>query len=143
MSPEDRKRDRYYRKTYNIGLCDYNQMLKEQNDSCGICSKHRLQFNRALHVDHDHRFDRVKLKLTKKPDRRWVALGVVGSWTALGEGDTKAEARKHARLNFKGLSIRGLLCWGCNAAIQKFRDSADKMEAAARYIRKFNSRMGL
>jgi hypothetical protein len=94
-------------------------------------------------VDHDHRFDRVKLKLTKKPDRRWVALGVVGSWTALGEGDTKAEARKHARLNFKGLSIRGLLCWGCNAAIQKFRDSADKMEAAARYIRKFNSRMGL
>jgi hypothetical protein len=31
-------------------------------------------------------------------------------------------------------NVRGLLCWGCNAAIQKFRDNPERMRAAARYL---------
>ncbi len=95
-----------------------------------------------LHVDHDHRFDRVKFQLCKH-NGRWVAQGSIGKWTVWGEGDTKPEARKQAKLQLRRLSVRGAICWADNSALQKFRDDADRMEAASQYIRKFNSRMGL
>lgn len=30
--------------------------------------------------------------------------------------------------------LRGLLCWSCNRAIAHFQDSAEKLQAAAKYI---------
>ena len=31
--------------------------------------------------------------------------------------------------------VRGLLCWGCNAALGKFKDSIELLEAAAAYLK--------
>lgn len=40
---------------YGITIDEYNQLLKEQNECCAICNKHKNEFKRALYVDHDHR----------------------------------------------------------------------------------------
>jgi len=45
--------DNTLRTLYNIGLSDYNVLLKEQKGKCKICGKEQ-QGDRALSVDHDH-----------------------------------------------------------------------------------------
>lgn len=55
LREENKRRDKYLRKKYNLSLKDYNKMLKVQNDSCAICKKHKSHFTRSLHVDHDHK----------------------------------------------------------------------------------------
>lgn len=41
-------------KRYGITGDDYRQMLVEQEDRCAICNRHRQEFSRRFHVDHDH-----------------------------------------------------------------------------------------
>ena len=57
MTPEEKKRDAYLRKTYGITLEDYGVILAFQGGVCAICS--RPPAGRALHLDHDH--------VTKRP----------------------------------------------------------------------------
>lgn len=47
-------RERYLLKTYNLTQKQYDQLLRKQNDSCGICGKHKSKEGRSLAVDHDH-----------------------------------------------------------------------------------------
>ncbi len=47
-------------KEYNITLDKYNELLKQQNNSCGICGKSQNNFNKALGVDHCHRTNQVR-----------------------------------------------------------------------------------
>jgi hypothetical protein len=47
-------------KRFGITLDDYNRILKEQNDSCKICSTHLEAFKKGLHVDHCHKTGKVR-----------------------------------------------------------------------------------
>lgn len=55
-----RKRDLYLRRTYGLGLADYEQILHEQGGGCGICGKTAEQEGRNLAVDHDHETQRIR-----------------------------------------------------------------------------------
>ena len=58
-SKEDKRRDVYYRKHYNLGLADYNSMRRRQHNSCAVCGRHEHELSRRLVVDHDHKVGRV------------------------------------------------------------------------------------
>ncbi len=62
-----RKDDPYYKRQrrngllkrkYNITIEQYEEMLKQQNYCCKLCF--RQQGNRELHVDHDHKTNKVR-----------------------------------------------------------------------------------
>lgn len=48
----DKRRDNYLRKTYGIGLGEYNKLLEIQGGVCAICKT--VPNDISLHVDHDH-----------------------------------------------------------------------------------------
>lgn len=50
---------------YGITLDDYNRMFKEQDGKCAICGKPQIELNHSLHVDHNHKTDRVRGLLCK------------------------------------------------------------------------------
>lgn len=60
MKSKSRQRDKYLQRTYGITLHRYNQMLREQNDACAICERHKSEFSKSLAVDHDHASGRVR-----------------------------------------------------------------------------------
>lgn len=53
-SKEDKKRDSYYRRTYGIGLSEYNRLRRLQRYACPICERPETVVGR-LCVDHDHK----------------------------------------------------------------------------------------
>jgi hypothetical protein len=54
LTAADRKRDAYLRRTYGLGLVDYDQLLTLQGGVCAICSRTPAQDGRNLAVDHVH-----------------------------------------------------------------------------------------
>ena len=68
-------KDAYYKKTYGIGIVDYERMLEEQGRCCAICHinvehvKHQV-----LHIDHDHDSGAVRALLCGSCNR---ALGLM------------------------------------------------------------------
>jgi hypothetical protein len=60
MSPKDKAKNKRLIAKYGITLDEYNQKLKDQNDSCAFCGKHKDNFKRALHVDHNHKTGQVR-----------------------------------------------------------------------------------
>lgn len=59
-----RSRDCTLRKKYGIGIKEYNNLLRLQNNRCLICGMHRLRakkkFNTRLHVDHNHNTKEIR-----------------------------------------------------------------------------------
>ncbi len=55
LDKKEKARDRYLHKTYNIGLVDYNRLLRDQGFKCYICQRPKSAFKRNLAVDHCHR----------------------------------------------------------------------------------------
>jgi len=55
-SPYNYKKSRNgsLKRTFNIDLKEYNQMLQNQNGCCAICGKHFSEFDKSLAVDHNH-----------------------------------------------------------------------------------------
>lgn len=51
--------------TYGITTDDYNNMLKSQDGKCAIC-RHAPLPGKELHIDHNHRTDRVRGLLCQK-----------------------------------------------------------------------------
>lgn len=45
---------------YNLTQDEYNAMLEQQGGGCGICGAKPDEFERHLHVDHDHKTGRVR-----------------------------------------------------------------------------------
>lgn len=135
MNQKNKATDRRLQKTYGITLAEYNQMLKDQNGTCWICNVPPKE-NRRLHVDHDHKVARTKVQLYKQ-GRIWFAeaRGII-----FGDASKKI-AKWEITRRLKRLSVRGLLCWHDNTAIQKFRDDPDRMESAAKYIRSYKERL--
>lgn len=139
---KDKAADKRLQRAYGITLAEYNKMLDEQGGVCAICGKPPT--NKRLHTDHDHLSHKVVITITKD--------SINGTYTAWAEGGahgvniyfypdnkTRKEARARAKLDAKRKSVRGLLCWPCNRALQKFRDNPDLMESAAKYIRKYKA----
>ncbi len=57
---KEQNKDAAFKRYYKISLADYNEMLKEQNECCKICKRHKSEFKRALAVDHDHTTGKVR-----------------------------------------------------------------------------------
>lgn len=54
------KRDKYLQKTYGITEERYNEMLKEQNNACALCLRHKSNFKYNLHVEHNHKSGKIR-----------------------------------------------------------------------------------
>jgi len=54
VTPEEKKRDSYLRRTYGITNTSYMELLDFQRGCCAICNKPAEHFNTRLAVDHDH-----------------------------------------------------------------------------------------
>jgi hypothetical protein len=66
-------RERWLRKTYGIGLDEYNALVEKQEGRCAACG--RLPEGRALDVDHDHTYGRVRGLLCMRCN---LAIGHLG-----------------------------------------------------------------
>lgn len=53
-SNPDKERNRQLIKNFGITLDDYDKMFNKQEGRCKICNRHRIEFNKALAVDHCH-----------------------------------------------------------------------------------------
>jgi len=42
------------KKLFNIDRDDYDRILKEQNNACIICHRHKDELGYTLHIDHNH-----------------------------------------------------------------------------------------
>jgi len=53
-------RDKYLRKTYGIGVDEYDRMLSEQGGKCAICGANDGGRGDNLHVDHAHGTNEIR-----------------------------------------------------------------------------------
>jgi hypothetical protein len=113
---------------YGITLTEYNKRLAEQGGVCRICEKPPGSVR--LHVDHDHTLRYLKVDSFKLGKGKWVAY--CGQLD--GTGATKSEAIRKVRNHLKTLSVRGILCWGCNAGLKSYADSAQSLASASQYL---------
>jgi hypothetical protein len=131
---KEKERDKRLQKTYGISSFEYELLLLEQNYGCAICGSDGGE--RRLHVDHDHSYTKVKIKSTKE-DHGWEAETIYRGLHWTDYGTTKSEAIQNLRRVLQKASIRALLCWPCNRALQAWRDKPELMELAAQYLRDF------
>ena len=54
VQTSSKSREKYLLRTYGISLSQYNKILKNQKDCCGVCGKHKSEETRNLAVDHNH-----------------------------------------------------------------------------------------
>lgn len=137
MTPEEIKADKRLQRTYGITLAEYNQKLRDQGNACAICR--RPPSSKRLAVDHDHRFDRIKITVRKvnwSTGKAWEASSPETPIPIVNLN--RKEAKEQIRRRLRRRSIRGLLCMNCNRGLQKFYDKPERFEAAAQYLRKFN-----
>lgn len=135
MTKEEKQRDTYYRRKYGITLDYYNKLGEDQGWVCASCGNPPK--NNRLAVDHDHKFKYLKI------DYEEVRHGWIGS-VSLPNGmnihiqkPKRNAITKQLRTLLKQASVRGLLCFSCNAGLRKFRDNPDYLEGAAKYLRRF------
>lgn len=72
-------RDKYLKSKYGISFEDYECMLLKQNESCAVCNKHYSLFKNSLHVDHNHKTDRVRGLLCYYCNRRLIGKHTIES----------------------------------------------------------------
>lgn len=137
LTAKDKAADARLRRVYGISLSDYDTMFSRQGGMCYICWKPPKP-DKRLHVDHDHKVHKYKAVLSKNEHGGWMAR--VLEMGILVLRPSKKEARAVAKQEAKRRSVRGLLCWQDNAGLQKFRDNPDRLEAAAKYLRKFKEK---
>lgn len=133
---KNHQKDLYYRSKYGISLKDYNRLLRKQKGCCAIC--HRPPKNNALSVDHTHKFRRLSISV-RSVRGNWQADCLVRNKTVRGFAKKRNEAIREVKKQLKTLSVRGLLCFQCNAGLRKYSDDPDRMENAAKYLWKFQN----
>lgn len=131
-------KDKRLRKLYGISLETYSYMLLMQDGVCAIC-KHPPS-TKSLAVDHDHKWKYLKIHVDEIYLGRFTAKVTDperGLYSALnGHGYSKKEARARLKGLLKRASVRGLLCFGCNSGLRKYRDKPDYLASAAEYLRR-------
>lgn len=136
-APRKVSRDGYLLKKYAISELEFLAQLRSQGNVCKICGCPPPQ-GRNFHVDHDHSVERTKIICTKQ-NGLWVAgpakSGGIFDFTFTER--TKQEARAKVKRRLLRLSIRGIICYRDNVALQKFSDDALRMQAAAEYIQAY------
>lgn len=74
----DTWKENWLKRRYGISLNDFNELLKHQNDTCGICKKEEIGFygdkKKTLSVDHCHKTGKIRGLLCGKCN---TALGLV------------------------------------------------------------------
>jgi hypothetical protein len=132
MSTDREVGQRLY-KTYGITLLQYEEMFRDQGGGCKICG--RPPATRRLHVDHDHKIRYLKVDSHKIGPGAWVA----SCGTIFATGRSKSEVVRKVRNDLKPLSIRGLVCFRCNAGLEKFSDNPKNLAAASEYIARYEA----
>lgn len=135
LSELEKKRDKYLFKKYGVTLNWYNNTLSEQNGGCAICDSKPI--TRNLPVDHDHKTPNKKLNPFKNADKLWE-IKVTNTCTVYS--DKKNTAIREARWHLKRESVRGVICFGCNTGIRKFRDNPEYLKRAAQYVEEYKSK---
>lgn len=134
----DEQRDRRLRKTYGITLADRTKMEEEQDGKCAICRQPPAPGGRALHVDHDHKYSKIKIMTIRVSGGGWLASTTYKSHPFQATGSQKSKAAQTVRHLLKTASVRGLLCWRCNAGLRAYGDRPELFAAAEEYLRRFN-----
>lgn len=135
------RRNRDLIRKYGITEDEYNVMLAQQRGVCKICNKPPT--GRALHTDHDHKLVHYKVKTTKLANG-WLAqtnddLNRLKLHVEF-VGKTKSEAIKAVKHALLRLSVRSLICWGCNSLLRWGGDSPQRLRNAAKYLEEFDER---
>lgn len=132
-------RNAYLLKKYGITAVRYAEMSIEQGGACKCCQK--VPTGRPLHVDHDHRIAAMKILGRKVTDNVWEA-GVPEFGELFSSMISLAHAKALARQWLLSKSVRGLLCWSCNAGLQSFRNRPFVLRSAAKYLDEFSLKIG-
>ena len=128
-------RDKYLRAKFEITEAEYNAQLARQGGGCKICGKPPT--GKALHVDHDHGWKKVKIE-TLKIFAEWHAWATYNAITYCGYGAKKSLAVLPVKRQLLRASVRGLLCYQHNAGLQKFADTPEWLRSAALYLDEFH-----
>lgn len=138
MNAKDKARDYRYQKKYGITLDEYNQRLADQGGGCWICGRKPNPNGPALHVDHDHKVRKAKIAVTKLKTNYppiYSARSVYKGTSLEFLNPSRQKAVQLLKQRLMRMSLRGLLCWACNAGLARWKDNPDRMERAARYLR--------
>lgn len=135
---KEQKREKYLLKKYGVTLSWYNTRLEKQGGGCAICGSKPV--TRSLPVDHDHKVVKYKIKAVKAlmggVDLVWFAsIPQLSSPDYIGW--TKREAVSKARRLLTTMASRGVICFGCNTGLRKFRDNPVFLRNAAEYLENF------
>lgn len=65
----DKTRDKKLRQKYGLTSKEYDDILNKQNESCAICKRHKSEFKKALHTDHNHSSGEIRGILCQKCNR--------------------------------------------------------------------------
>ena len=139
LNLKDKAADSRLRRIFGITLVEYNIILADQGGVCKICGHPPRKVRLA--VDHDHRFDRMKIAIYKDVDKFYWIADCIPFVMPVGGFLTKLLAKTYVKLKLRRMSIRGLLCMNCNRGLQKFYDKPERFEAAALYLREFERRI--
>lgn len=60
MDKKERAREGHLRRTYGIGIQEYDKMLTDQGGRCFICQRPEEVFSTRLAVDHDHNTGEIR-----------------------------------------------------------------------------------
>ena len=63
--PKGVQRERNLRKSFGIGVEDYNKLLEAQDGCCAICNTKMCASGRNFAVDHDHKTGKIRGLLCK------------------------------------------------------------------------------
>jgi hypothetical protein len=129
----DRAADQRLKKTYGVGLDWYESELKMQGGVCKLCGN--PPGTRRLHVDHDHKWTKVKIGTEKTPAGNWIAEATYQGKTYIRFSAKRNDAIRDVKGFLKRASIRSLLCFRCNSFLVGFNDPA-MLRKAADYIEK-------
>ena len=140
MTPK--QRNAYYLRKYGISLERYNEMLEERDGGCHICGWKPQAGQRALAVEHDHKVARGKISAKYSDGSESMS----GWFVEFPDGyaileEKKRMALRKARRYMKEISVRGLVCWGCNSLLKKGRDNPDILNNAANYLLAYRNKL--
>ena len=130
----DRATDLRLIKEYGKGLAWYNEQFELQGGGCAVCGD--PPGTRRLHVDHDHRWTKVKIRPKNYPDC-WQAEADYCGQQFYSTARTKSEALTEVKEKLKAASVRALLCHRCNRSLILLRDSPELLRKAADYLENF------